>query len=669
MTCHSFLGSSRRKPRDDDDIPVARAAALPLSRLIAERITRREMMTNLLVGGAASALGGGFLGREALAEVVSAAFAAGRGVSTLTFRSPKHAIGEDHAVAPGYAGQVLIRWGDPVLAGAPAFDAAKQTAAAQDAQFGYNNDFIAFMPLPKGSNASDRGLLCVNHEYTNAELMWPGLAAKDKAEKITREQAAVEIAAHGHSVIEVQKSAGAWKVVVGSPFARRITAETEMRLSGPAAGHPRLKTHADPAGTRVRGTLNDCAGGVTPWGRVLMGEENVHHYFGGEPAMTDESGNHKRMGLSAKARYGWWRHYDRFNVEKEPQEPNRFGWIVEFDPYDPKSVPVKRTALGRCKHEGATCAVLKNGTVVVYTGDDQANEYLYRFVSAGRFDPANPAAARDLLDAGTLSVAKFFADGTMEWRPLVFGQGPLGPANDFYSQADVLIETRRAADLLGATPMDRPEDVEPSPRSGRVYVALTNNPNRKPGATDAANPRGPNPFGHILELLPPGTETEGATAADARHDAERFRWNVLLLAGDPKNPAHGAQYHPRQSEEGTWLAAPDNVAFDDQGRLWISTDQGSAQKRNDIPDGMYACDLEGEGRGLVKFFYGCPRGAEMCGPAFTPDNRTLFVAVQHPGEGSTFDAPSTRWPDFKADTPPRPSVVAITKKDGGPIGS
>jgi secreted PhoX family phosphatase len=247
------------------------------------------------------------------------------------------------------------------------------------------------------------------------------------------------------------------------------------------------------------------------------------------------------MGLSAKSRYGWWRHHDRFNVEKEPHEPNRFGWIVEIDPFDPKSVPVKRTALGRCKHEGATCAVLKDGRVVVYSGDDQANEYLYRFVGAGRFDPAHPAGARDLLDKGTLSVAKFFADGTLEWRPLVFGQGPLTAANGFAGQADVLIETRRAADLLGATPMDRPEAVEPSPRSGRVYVVLTGNPARKADQTDAANPRGPNLFGHIVELMPPGTENEGETADAARHDAERFRWNILLMAGNPKNPAHGAQ--------------------------------------------------------------------------------------------------------------------------------
>ena len=504
---------------DEDDVPIERSLAPSLARLIAARIGRREMVMGLLAPAAGAAVAGLVPGGLGAGESPRASNiaplpgrAATRGASTLTFRAPRHAIGENHAVAPGHAGQVLIRWGDPVLADAPAFDATRQNAAAQARQFGYNNDFMAYMPLPRGSGASDRGLLCVSHEYTMAELMWPGLTVSTRAEKVTRAQADVEIAAHGHSILEVRKSGAAWAVVPGSRFARRITGATEMRISGPAAGHPRLKTHADPAGTKVLGTLNNCAGGVTPWGTVLIAEENIHGYFGGEPAMTDEARNHKRMGLSAKSRYGWWRHHDRFNVEKEPHEPNRFGWIVELDPFDPKSVPVKRTALGRFKHEGATCALLKDGRVVVYSGDDQAGEYLYRFVSAGRYDPANPAAATDLLDRGTLAVAKFFADGTLEWRPLAFGQGPLTPANGFLSQADVLIETRRAADLLGATPMDRPEDVEPSPRSGRVYAALTNNPNRKPDQTDAANPRGPNPFGHILELIPPGTESEGATA-------------------------------------------------------------------------------------------------------------------------------------------------------------
>jgi secreted PhoX family phosphatase len=674
MTRPSKFPSASR--HSDDDAPVAGATTPLLSRLIAERLSRREAMAGLLAPAAGAAVAG-LVPRELLAagragespRASNTAPLSGRGVSTLSFRSPKHAVGDDQIVAPGYAADVLIRWGDPVLAGAAPFDGAGQTAQAQAAQFGYNNDFLGFLPLPRGANASDHGLLCVNHEYTNAELMWPGLTEKDKAQKITREQAAVELAAHGLSVIEVKRNRGVWSVVAGSRHARRLTAESEMRVSGPAAGHARLKTKADPSGTKVLGTLNNCAGGVTPWGTVLSAEENFNLYFIGDPAKTGEASNHKRLGISTRSRYGWERHYDRFNLEKEPNEPNRFGWMVEIDPYDPNSVPVKRTALGRFKHEGATCAVLKDGRVVVYSGDDEANECLYRFVSAGRFDPANPAGARDLLDAGTLSVAQFFADGTLEWRPLVFGQGPLGPANGFHSQADVLIETRRAAELVGGTPMDRPEDVEPSPRSGRVYLVLTNNTGRKAEKTDAVNPRGPNPYGHIIELIPPGTENDGATAAAARHDVDRFRWNILLLAGDPRNPAHQAQYHPRQAEEGVWIAAPDNIAFDNRGRLWISTDQGSAQQKNNIPDGMYACDLEGPGRGLVRFFYGCPRDAEMCGPAFTPDNTTLFVAVQHPGEGSTFDKPSTRWPDFENGAWPRPAVVAITKKGGGAIGS
>jgi hypothetical protein len=217
--------------------------------------------------------------------------------------------------------------------------------------------------------------------------------------------------------------------------------------------------------------------------------------------------------------------------------------------------------------------------------------------------------------------------------------------------------------------MDRPEDVEPSPVTGRVYLVLTNNTQRKPEQVDAANPRANNRFGHIIEILPPGTEAKGHTVAQADHGAPKARWNILLLAGDPKVPGHGAYYHPHLAEEGAWLAAPDNVALDPRGRLWISTDQGALQEKSNIPDGMYACDLEGPGRGLTKLFYACPRGAEMCGPCFTPDGATLFVAVQHPGELSTFDAPSTRWPDFRDGVPPRPAVVVLTKADGGEIGS
>lgn len=628
-----------------------------LSELIDARLSRRSALKSLLAGGAALA--------AAHTEAATPA-----DPSSLNFAQAPHTIQHYQQVSAGHRAQVLIRWGDKVATDAPAFDPLAQSAAAQEKQFGYNNDFVAFMPLPRGSKNSTHGLLCVNHEYTNPELMFPGLTKTTALRQMTQAQVDVEIAAHGHAVVEIRKTADGWKTVDGSRYNRRISAlSTEMTISGPAAGHARLQTKADPSGRKIIGTLNNCAGGVTPWGTVLIAEENFNNYFGGNPEGKPEAANYQRLGIKGKAAYAWSRFHPRFDIEQEPNEPNRFGWVVELDPYDPKSTPIKRSTLGRFKHEAATCVVAPDGRVVVYSGDDEAFEYIYRFVTTGKFNPKNLAANRDLLDEGTLSVAKFSEDGSLRWLPLVFGQGPLTPANGFQSQADVLIETRRAADLLGATPMDRPEDVEANPVNGRVYVMLTNNNTRKPEQISKMNPRATNLYGHILELLPPGSEgSDGAPVA--QHTADSFRWEVLLLAGNPADPKHGAQYHPDTASKGNWMAAPDNCCFDNRGRLWITTDQGSSQRKNGIPDGVYACDVTGAGRALPKFFYACPKDAEMCGPAFTPDNRTLFVAVQHPGEDadSTFDAPSTRWPDFSRRMPPRPSVVAITREDGGVIG-
>jgi uncharacterized protein len=582
----------------------------------------------------------------------SSAAAASEGFVSLTHST------EDKLLIPGgYQHNVIIRWGDPLLPDTPAFDPRAQQPAIQARQFGYKADFIGFLPLPAGSTNSERALLVVNHEYTNPELMFAGWDGKDESK--TRTMVDIELAAHGLSVIEVQRDAkGAWSYVPNSSFNRRLTAETPMALSAPAAGNPRLKTSSDPSGTRVQGTLNNCAAGVTPWGAVLTVEENFQQYFGGSvEAITDQTVQtlHKRYGVQDE--YGWARHYDRFDVTKEPNEPFRFGWVVEIDPYDPSSMPVKRTALGRFRHEAATTVINKDGRAVVYTGDDGRFEYLYKFVSTGRYDPGNRTANIGLLDAGTLYVARFRDDGSGEWMPLVFGQGPQTPANGLESQADVLIAARRAADLLSATKMDRPEDVEAHPKTGNVYVVMTTNTRRTPEQVDKANPRPDNTHGHIIELVEDGGE----------HSATAFRWDLLIACGDPNNPADKAFYQGHKDT--SWMSCPDNIAFDDSGRLWVATyGQPATIKHNDA---VYVVEVEGPRRGMAKMFMSGLPGGEVCGPAFTLDNRTFFLAIQHPGEGkgATYANPLSRFPDYKPETPPRPSVVAIYRTDGGKVGS
>jgi uncharacterized protein len=618
----------------------SRRCFMTLDDIIARRLSRRTLLKGAAAGALAVSLAG------------NAAFALQGGASTLGFSEIGHGIDDQHHVARGYSAEVLIRWGDPVLKDAPGFDPAKQTASTQERQFGYNCDFVAFMPLPLGSSASDHGLLCVNHEYTDRALMFP-------EQHYTPELAAAEMAAHGHSVVEIKKSGGKWLVVNGK-FNRRITAETPIRISGPAAGHERLKTKADPSGREVRGTIANCAGGTTPWGTVLSGEENTPFYFHGEKFPAREAANYKRLGIGDDLKFGWLKYHDRFNIDREPLEPNRFGWVVEIDPYDPRSTPVKRTALGRFRHEGAATIVNKDGRVVVYMGDDGTFEFIYKFVTAAKFDPHKRAANLNLLDDGTLYAARFLDDGRLQWLPLVHGEGPLTADNGFNDQGDVVIEARRAASLAGATPMDRPEDVEPDPVTGRVYAALTNNAARSFINTDAANPRSSNAGGHIIEMIPPG-----GMGQDADHAARDFTWEFFIIAG---NPDEDRTLYGKGLSRNGWLACPDNVAFDAKGRIWIATDQGGWQSSFKTGDGLYAADLSGDGRAVTKFFYRVPVGAELCGPCFTPDNKTLFVAVQHPGEGSAFASPATRWPDFSETLPPRPSIVAVTKDDGGDIG-
>jgi uncharacterized protein len=620
-----------------------------LSQILALRVSRRGALKGLAAGGVYGLFG-------------CAAPATHGGGASLAFTESGRFLDETHHVAPGYNVNVLLRWGDPLHADAPAFNPQQQSAAAQERQFGANNDYIAFMPLPRGSANSSRGLLCVNHEYTLAPLMWPGYTAEGYAKNVTREQCETEMAATGHSIVEVENRGGQWTVNRDSAYNRRISARsTALRIGGPAAGHPRMGTRADVSGTRVVGTLANCAGGTTPWGTVLSGEENFQNYFTGDASKGREAANWARMGVNGRGRNLWGRFFDRFNLNREPNEANRFGWIVEIDPYDPKSMPVKRTALGRANYECANTTISHDGRVAAYMGDDKRFEYVYKFVTRDAYRADNPAANRDLLDTGTLYAARFEAN-KMQWLPLVFGQGPLTKANGFENQGDVLIETRRAADLLGATRMDRPEDVEVNPATGRVYLVCTFNENRKPGEVDAANPRGPNQHGHIIEIIPPMVNGK------PDHDAAECAWEFFILGGDPKNPEHGARYLGPVTDKG-WIAAPDNVAFDPKGRIWIATD--GQDDWAGFADSLYAAETSGPQRGVTRNFFSCPRGAEVTGPAFTPDGKTLFLSVQHPADekGSTFDKPSTRWPDFKSDMPPRPSVIAITKADGGDIGS
>jgi secreted PhoX family phosphatase len=450
-----------------------RSEAKPISALI----SRRGLLLGAAAAGASVWMGGN---HEAHAATPS--LPADRPEPAFDFAEIVLDAGRGDLLPEGYARQVLVRWGDPLFADAPPFDVLDQSPDAARRQFGYNNDYTAFIPLPWGSQASDRGLLAVNHEYPLPHLMFPGLNRDTAAAAITREQVDITIASCGHSIVEVRRSNGSWEVDRHSRYNRRITSDTPIRISGPAAGHPMMRTKRDPTGRMVLGTHDNCNGGITPWGTILTCEEGSADFFAGtierHPDRAHLERNHYET--SATGRYGWARFHERFDFDAEPNEPNRFEWVVEIDPFAPDEPPVKRTALGRFAHEGAHCALAADGRVVVYLGDDWEFEYCYRFVSDRAFDPGDRAANRDLLDDGVLSVARFDADGTLHWLPLIFGEGPLTAANGFADQGSVLLETRRAADLLGATPMDSPEGYQPNPVTGHVFIALTGNEARRP---------------------------------------------------------------------------------------------------------------------------------------------------------------------------------------------
>jgi len=576
------------------------------------------------------------------------------------------------SVPPGYVAQVLAPWGEPVgLAGAqPTFRWDLGNSAAEQAQqLGMHHDGMAYFPL----QGSGHGLLALNHEYADHGLLFADGGREWNAEKVAKSQAA-----HGLAVIEVQRQAdGHWQLRRPSRYARRVTAASPCAIAGPAAGHALMRTALDPHGRQVLGTFANCAGASTPWGTYLAGEENFIGYFRGP---NRPNAHEQRWGLRPGERWGyrWAEHDERFDASLHPNEPNRFGWIVELDPLDPGAAPVKRTALGRAAHEGATVALTRSGRAVVYSGEDAAFEYIYKFVSRDTMRPGGAKANAELLDHGTLYVARFDADGRGRWLPLVHGQGPLTAANGFADPGEVLIKARQASDLLGATPMDRPEWIAIDPQ-GRVYCTLTNNTQRgapgRPGV-DAANPRAANVAGHIIRWQ-----------EDGDFDGLGFRWEHFVLAGDPRNERPEA----RGAVQGDAFACPDGLFVDGRGLIWIQTDMSSRDmgpgvahlRREGSETGT--AELAGLGNnmllaadphsGEVRRFLVAPPGAEVTGATLTPDNRTLFVNIQHPGEtpGDISDPARPRlfsnWPDQRPDGRPRSATVAIRKLDGGVIGS
>lgn len=593
--------------------------------------------------------------------------AAGKKADKLSF-TPIQPTQADAIVVPeGYESQVLISWGDPLFEGGPEFAAGKQSAEFQAQQFGFNCDFVGYFPLEDDKS----GLLAVNHEYTTGTDMF-----RDYAPGVKKFQADVEMAAHGGSVIEIKKSGGRWSVVKSEKYNRRITAETEMKITGPAAGHKLMRTSADPKGKTVYGMLNNCSGGKTPWGTWLTCEENFNQYFANAALVENEElkALHARYGVSTGATGRQWeKFYDRFDTVKEPNEANRFGWVVEIDPYDPTFVPKKRTSLGRAKHEAATCILAKDGRVVVYTGDDKQFDYVYKFVSKGKFDETNRKANFDLLDEGVLYVAKFHDDGTGEWLELSMNNPVL--AGQFKNDGEILVKTRLAADAVGATAMDRPEDCQPNPVTGRVYLTMTNNSARTTLREDAgevkANPRVPNPSGHIIEV----DEAEGDHASTA------FEWRIFLLCGNPEIDlkTKQKQLKPGLDSKATFFAgyadpaalgkvgSPDNIAFDGEGNLWIATDgQPSNADIGNPNDALHVVPTQGPDRGYLRQFLSGPKGCEVCGPEFSDDFKTLFAAIQHPGEGGGFPNTISRWPDDKPYA--RPAVIAVKNSKGKKIG-
>lgn len=645
---------------DPDDLITNPSGNRHFADVLAADVSRRNMLGGTIGVAAVGFFAGAPVAQAAAVPATSTASVAGGDPKRplIGFKAVPVSKDDTVHVPEGYVAEVLIPWGTPIHSDGPAWKKnATNSARDQAVQVGFNHDGMHFFPFDTRGRMKSRGgkhdnngagLLVLNHEYTDpAMLTIDGLEGDMTLEKARKHQHA-----HGVSVVSVrQQRDGSWKNV-DSPFNRRVHVNTPVRFSGPAAGSPKLKAKTEP-----RGTLNNCSMGHTLWGTYVTCEENWNQYFGTTAKGHEATAEEKRYGLpTGGTDYRWEEVDERFDLVKDPNEQFRFGWCVEIDPFDPDQVPVKRTALGRVKHENCHFAE-SNGRVVVYTGDDQNGEYIYKYVSAAPWRSMR-ARGKSPLDEGTLYVARFNEDGTGTWLPLVFGQGALTKANGWADQADVLVRTRRAGDAVGATKMDRPEWITENTKTGHVFCTLTNGSS----GPHPANPRKPNPYGHIIRWMEKHGDKTGT----------EFDWDIFVIAGDPEKD-------PMVNINGDSFGSPDGIWGDPHGRIWIQTDVSNSTQHlkeyEHLGNNMMLC-ADPTTREIRRFLTG-PKGCEVTGVIATPDMRTMFVNIQHPGESTkAIGEPTAKnpqavssWPEHDPKGRPRPSTIVIRRKDGGVIGS
>jgi secreted PhoX family phosphatase len=658
-----------------DERPSNRSQNPTFYEVMEAHVKRRGFLMGGMATIATGLFGAGLGGRAALAQTAAP--------SGLLGFTPVPVSMEDTVVVPeGYSVQILAPWGTPITADAPDYAPGAVTGAAQAVQVGSHHDGMHYFPI---DGSSTDGLLVLNHEYIEPRFYhaekWKGQAIDgdtvvfDANGMRDDDEVLAELNGHGCTVVRIRKGDdGQWSVVQGDPLNRRVTGLTEMEIAGPVRGSAHVVTKFSPDGTKTRGTLNNCAHGVTPWNTYLTCEENWAGYFVNTDAEMPRE--HDRFGVADDAsRYGWDKaasgadEYVRFNAsatgaspaEDYRNEPNGFGWVVEFDPFDPASVPVKRTHLGRFAHEGVIFAPAVEGKpLVLYSGDDARFEYIYKFVSA---KPYAAGAGGELLDEGTLYAAKFNEDGSGEWLALAPGENGLTPENGFADLADILVNTRLAADKAGATKMDRPEWGTIDPNSGEVYFTLTNNSRRALTQVDAVNPRAENNFGQIVRWRYEGND----------HTRTAFDWDLFVIAGTARQ---SAVFNGMALGDDNIFACPDGIWCDADSRLWIQTDMGDIGPDYSGPvkpfgmNQMLAADPK---TGEIRRFLTGPWGQEITGVVTTPDKSTMFVNVQHPGGHASAEQFAANdygsgFPDYNG-TPPRSATLVITRTDGGVIGA